>query len=1165
MTRKFPRSHWILFYSLLLAPATLLALEFKMPKDVAEEGLTDETQKEKDYGDKKNPLDGVGSTAREVPKFVIVDEESSEDESEEADFIEIPLLDTETEVADEPLAAGEGRIIGQVFDKETGEPIRGVAIAVEGTDFGTITDESGNFKLNKVPEGTYTLAYFKTGYLEANITDVVVESKETKTLDFALPPRPSETSDDVYDLGTFTVTADEVNDMMMKLELRMESDSILNALSSEDFSKYAASDVGEAIKRVSGVTVQNGQFAVIRGLEERYTSTTLNGAPIPSPDPDRQSVPLDLFSSDIVNNLTISKSFEPSLPGNSAGGSIGIWTNIYPEELTIKFSAKSGFNENAQDEFFSPSRDKTSVSYSQARAEVTSGYGGEVIYNRADAITSDIRGGRVTPKKEDAKLDSSFGLEIGGTKEFESGRAMRGLLTLSQKKKYRTSTGEQDRRFASPSRYLRTSNSTYSSLRYNADGTVRELNGRDIISSDLALKSASFSNGLYDQIISNEEEQINLLLSGEIDIENEGYHTLSTTYFYTEKEQAVVNDLFNGRFTDTQGLTDSDVLNARGFVSNYTPFTIQFFQDASENTGFSASEILNDSLYNTSTIVLVDRSLNVFQLNGSHNPNGGGLNLNWNYSDSAAEQTDSDAISLTSLLLPDDTVYSQLGNDSGDQFTPFVSYRKIEENQKFARVDASYELQVSDSFAVTPSAGWSIEDTERESTLITYDLIISPPIGDRSEDREETYQENLSGDAFITPEPVAAALGEREVDAYYINTKVAYKNWDFNGGVRLEKFLLSNENLGNLNFFNSDVLIQSASNPTNPNPIFNSQFLNINDGVPITEEFDTTIDETYYLPAASLSYQFFEGFRAISAYSKTRARPSFKDFTYITSRDPVSLDYFIGNPALETSDVTSYDFRIEYFANEEDMISFGVFLKNVENPIERTTVRGSDATTEVLYNNPDDALLKGLEFEFRKNLGFVNESLFQYFSIGGNVTLIDGKINILPAMESIFNGGFDYVDANGNTRTVGEDFNVESGSTSSSGSPEFISAPYTERELFQQPEWIVNADVSFDYPDFGIRAALSLFAQSDVLDSAEGYLLEGNLVAPSIYLKSFYELNFTYSQELNFWLEGLQFSFQIKNLTDSQRSFVRGDEFGGGSDTEFKLGRTYSFGLNYVF
>lgn len=1168
MIKAFPKYHRILLHCLLLAPLPLLAIEFKMPKDLADGEVADESQKEKDYGDKKYPLDGSGKPAGEGSGIVIVDPEAAEaleGAADETDFTEFPLLEAETEAAEEPLAEGEGRIVGQVFDKETGAPIRGVAIAVEGTDFGTITDEDGNFKLNKVPEGTYTLAYFKTGYLEANITDVVVESKEAKTLDFALPPLPAETSDDVYNMGTFTVTASEANDMMMKLELRMESDSILNVMSSEDFSKFAASDVGEAIKRVSGVTVQGGQFAVIRGLEERYSSTTFNGAPIPSPDPDRQSVPLDLFSSDIVNNLTITKTFEPSLPGNSSGGSIGIWTNIYPEELTIKFSAKTGFNENAQDEFLSNKRSLTSMSYAQARAEIEPGYSEELIYNTESAFTADIGGDRVTPKSENANLDHSLGLEIGGTKEFQNGKKARGLFTVSQKKKYRTARGEQERRFAAHSRYFFPSSSNYSNLIYRSDGSVREFSNRDIVSSDLVTESLSYSNGLYDQIISNEEEQINLLLSGEVDLDPDGTHVLGGNYFYTEKEQRIVNDLFNGTFTDTQDFTEDEARNSRGFVPLFTPLSTQFLQDVSEGTGFTETEVLNGSTYNTSTIALIDRELKVFQVNGRHNPNSGGLNVSWNYSRSFAEQTDSDVISLTSLRLPDDTLYAQLGTDSGDQFTPFVSYRRIEEDQEFARIDASYDWDLADDVVITPSTGLSLEDTERTSTLITYDLRISSSGGGRTEDAEETFQNNLDGKAFDNPAPVAAALGEREIDAYYLSTKLTYHKWDLVAGIRLEKFLLSTENIGQLNFFNDDVLIQSSSNPTNPNPVFNAQFLGINNGVPIDEDFEGKIDEDHYLPMFSLSRRFNEDWRAIFVYSETNARPSFKDFTYITSRDPRTLDYFIGNPALETSDVTNYDFRLEYVWNDGDLLSFGLFYKVIENPIERTTVLGSDAVTEVMYNNPDNASIKGLEFEVRKNLGFLSDGLFEYFSVGSNFTIIDGQIKILPAMEDIFNGGFTFIDPNGNERTTGEDFNVESGDTSASGSPEFIGAPYTERQLFQQPEWIVNADISFDNPSWGTRVALSLFAQSDVLDSAEGYLLGSDLIVPSIYQKSFYELNFTYSQNLGFWLEGLEFSLQIKNLTDSERNFVYGDEFGGGNDTTLKIGRTYSVGLNYVF
>src|SRR6185503_3794100 len=101
-----------------------------------------------------------------------------------------------------------------------------------------------------------------------------------------------------------------------------------------------------------GVNVVEGQFAIIRGLEDRYSSTLYNGAPVPSPDPERQSVQLDLFPAEIVDHTVISKNFVAELPSNSSGGSIDISTPSHPEnpiELSVKM--KTGINENAYDRF----------------------------------------------------------------------------------------------------------------------------------------------------------------------------------------------------------------------------------------------------------------------------------------------------------------------------------------------------------------------------------------------------------------------------------------------------------------------------------------------------------------------------------------------------------------------------------------------------------------------------------------------------------------------------------------------------------------------------------------------------------------------------------------------------------------------------------------------
>ena len=152
------------------------------------------------------------------------------------------------------------------------------------------------------------------------------------------------------DVEEFVVIASPVAEILAAS--RFDSDQLLNTLSADDFSKLAVSDVADALKFVPGVNVVEGQFAVIRGLEDRYSSTLYNGAVVPSPDPDRQSVQLDLFPADVVSDLAVSKTFGPELPSNSSGGSINIVTHAnYPEEFEFKLSGGTGFNDKAWGSF----------------------------------------------------------------------------------------------------------------------------------------------------------------------------------------------------------------------------------------------------------------------------------------------------------------------------------------------------------------------------------------------------------------------------------------------------------------------------------------------------------------------------------------------------------------------------------------------------------------------------------------------------------------------------------------------------------------------------------------------------------------------------------------------------------------------------------------------
>ena len=113
---------------------------------------------------------------------------------------------------------------------------------------------------------------------------------------------------------------------------RIEDGAVVDNLDSDSIARMGDSTVAATLRRVSGLTLVNDKFVYIRGLGERYSSTSLNGAYIPSPDLTRNVVPLDLFPASIVSSLSIQKSFSPDISANFAGGSVNIVTNPFPDE-----------------------------------------------------------------------------------------------------------------------------------------------------------------------------------------------------------------------------------------------------------------------------------------------------------------------------------------------------------------------------------------------------------------------------------------------------------------------------------------------------------------------------------------------------------------------------------------------------------------------------------------------------------------------------------------------------------------------------------------------------------------------------------------------------------------------------------------------------------------
>ena len=166
--------------------------------------------------------------------------------------------------------------------------------------------------------------------------------------DAGLPPAVQDS--EVVMLDSLVVESSVVKGSTGDLQdMRQTADIAIDFLSADQLAKFSATDLSDAVIRIPGVSVANGQFAVIRGLSDRFLSTTVNGLKLPSPDPEKQAFQMDLLPSSAVGAVVVSKTYGPGLWGESGGGNIDISTNPIPEENYVKVGAGLKANSNALD------------------------------------------------------------------------------------------------------------------------------------------------------------------------------------------------------------------------------------------------------------------------------------------------------------------------------------------------------------------------------------------------------------------------------------------------------------------------------------------------------------------------------------------------------------------------------------------------------------------------------------------------------------------------------------------------------------------------------------------------------------------------------------------------------------------------------------------------
>ena len=233
------------------------------------------------------------------------------------------------------------RLTGRIIDAQTGTGLSDVGIQVVGTTLGTTSKVDGRYSIAGLPGGTVTIQVRRIGYAPKTITGIMLPPDGIVEQDIAL-----ETA--TVQLQSQVVTASaERGSVAAALDQQRSAAGIVSAVTSEQIARSPDSDAAQAVQRVSGVTVQDGKYVVVRGLGERYTTASLNGARIPSPEPERRIVPLDLFPAGLLQSVTTTKTFTPDQPGDFSGASVDIRTREFPAQRLLTYSASIGANSAA--------------------------------------------------------------------------------------------------------------------------------------------------------------------------------------------------------------------------------------------------------------------------------------------------------------------------------------------------------------------------------------------------------------------------------------------------------------------------------------------------------------------------------------------------------------------------------------------------------------------------------------------------------------------------------------------------------------------------------------------------------------------------------------------------------------------------------------------------
>lgn len=764
----------------------------------------------------------------------------------------------------------------------------------------------------------------------------LASAQEASQLQIAPPAGPME---EVVVIGRYYDTAAQL------VEERKEDQSVTNILGEDAISRVGDSDVAAALRRVSGLTLVNNQFVYVRGLGERYSSTTLNGARVPSVDLTRNVIPLDLFPTYVVESLRVQKSYSADLGASFGGGNIDIRTKGVPDGLVFGVELGVGYNDQ----------------------------------NSGDVLTYD--GGSDDKWGTDDGTRALPSALLAGVSQYRGEIGVQNILTTMR------AQGQPNATLAD----AETENRNLA-LSLNRDISVLE----DDPDPDLDIKAYVGNSYFF-----GNDWEVGFMLAGAYEDQWRDRTSLSRNFSFPDERTDEEHES-----TYSVNITATGNLGVRWLEEHEVVYSNLWLRNTDDET--AVSNFFNENRERSSGLGFQDvrikfeeREIEVNQFRGNHQIGAGtkeflsrflpdtfveevipnDLAFTWFYSDSNAD-TD----------IPNEVKVALQGNAdpaTGEVLNPAVRTVSEAADYRFTTLedevqDYGWQLNVpvflDDSF-LELSGGYrhtrqARDYQQTQFTLglfsVTDQAILQQPLGDVFSDAVISDLDNgfeLQRSGANNESYVAATM----TDAYFGNVDwTLWDTWRISAGLRWEQY----RQVG-LDYNPYGYGVGTPVMTTDPDTLLQSVFM-----------------EDDYYPAVSLTYMsdfLAETFQLRFGYSETVTRPDLREITGASYVDPLTNELVFGNPGVVPSTLENYDLRAEWFFSNGDNLTVSLFYKDISDPIEFFESPASDTNVAREIVNAESAEIYGLEFELLKELGFIHE-WFDPFFAQVNLTLQDSEL-----------------------------------------------------------------------------------------------------------------------------------------------------------------------------